>query len=397
LNSQKYKIQSLIAEIDEVLSKPAPRLPWTGSIDTVHQRHLLERVRTYLVSQDSKLPAGQKPPGKQNLPPAPVRVPPPPPRPPQPPAVAGLSATEQIVLAVTGEIGNLRENLTQPLQEDIQALRQEHQALIQEIKELEAKRYQQQSLAQQQANQQQIISEFMQALTGQLQEAFARSASPIPGSLQNQLVEGSAPPALGAASDSGFDAAQEYPMLTPAQRFEQMQQFQARADSLLAHLDSTMNAVFETLHDNLQNYQESLGQGLDRMHGLGQQSEAMFAAWVNRLAEQLGRETYSWAQRPIDLTSREIDSPRPIDPTAAGALGQNMAPSDRSPMPIPDRTLEHSRTRQIPLRGYGNFPAVRTIEARSRSHSYGTLAAGVGRKLVRHRTDGPDSIGFSGC
>jgi hypothetical protein len=351
MNSQKYKIQSLIAEIDEVLSKPAPRLPWTGSIDTVHQRHLLERVRTYLVSQDSKLPAGQKPSINQNVPPTPVRVPPPPPRPPQIPT-AGPSATEQIVRAVTGEISNLRENLTQPLQEDIQALRQEHQTLIQEIKELEAKRYQQQSLAQQQANQQQIISEFMQALTGQLQEAFARSASPIPGNLQNQqLVAGSAPPALGASSDSGFDAGremtQEYPLLTPAQRFEQMQQFQASADSLLMRLDSTMNVVFETLQDNLQSYQESLGQGLDRMHGLGKQSEAMFSAWVNRLAEQLGRETYSWAQHPIDLTSREIDSPRPIDPTAAGAVLPDTPPSDRSPTLIPDRALENRSSEDI--------------------------------------------------
>lgn len=352
MNSQKYKIQSLIAEIDEVLSKPAPRLPWTGSIDTVHQRHLLERVRTYLVSQDSKLPAGQKPPGNQNLPPAPVRVPPPPPRPPQPPAAAGPSATEQIVRAVTGEISNLRENLTQPLQQDIQALRQEHQALIQEIKELEAKRYQQQSLAQQQANQQQIISEFMQALTGQLQEAFARSASPIPGDLQNQLVEGIAPPALSASSDSGLDASgempEEYPMLTPAQRFEQMQQFQARADSLLVRLDSTMNVVFETLHDNLQSYQESLGQGIDRMHGLGQQSEAMFSAWVNRLAEQLGRETYSWAQRPIDLTSREIDSPRPIEPTAADPIGIDTARSNpAAETPIPEKAPENRSSQDI--------------------------------------------------
>lgn len=350
MNSQKYKIQALIAEIDEVLSKPAPRLPWTGSIDTVHQRHLLERVRTYLVSQDSKLPAGKKPPSNENLPPAPVRVPPPPPRPPQPPAPRP-SATEQIVQAVTEEIGNLRENLTQPLQEDIQALRQEHRDLIEEIKQLEARRQQQQSLAQQQANQQQIISEFMQALTGQLQEAFARSASPSSGNLPaQQLVSGSASMALGAASDSGLDAGEmagEYPLLTPAQRLEQMQHFQARTDSLLMRLDSTLNVVFETLHDNLQSYQASLGQGLDRMHGLGQQSEAMFAAWVNRLAEQLGRETYSWTQRPIDLTSQEIDAPRPIDPTAAEPVLPDTARSHPVETPIPEPAQDNSSSQEI--------------------------------------------------
>ncbi|MGL5063728.1 MAG: hypothetical protein ACRC62_27395, partial [Microcoleus sp.] len=339
MNSQKYKIQSLIAEIDEVLSKPAPRLPWTGSIDTVHQRHLLERVRTYLVAQDSKLPAGKKPPSDRNLPPTPVRVPPPPPRPPQPPAAPKPSATaEQIVLAVTAEIGNLRENLTQPLQQDIQSLRQEHQALIEEIKQLEAKRQQQQSLAQQQANQQQIIAEFMQALTGKLQEAFA-NAPQLPGNLPpQQSIEGSTPPALaGSGLDAGRTAG-EYPLLTPAQRLEQMQQFQANADSLMMRLDSTLNLVFDTLQENLQNYQESLGEGLDRMHGLGQQSEAMFAAWVNRLAEQLGRETYAYAQRPIDLPNPEMATPRAIDPvsvdplppeTTRSRLG-NRAPDNRS-------------------------------------------------------------------
>ncbi|MCU0541950.1 MAG: hypothetical protein MUE44_07120 [Oscillatoriaceae cyanobacterium Prado104] len=352
MNSHKYKIQALIAEIDEVLSKPAPRLPWTGSIDTVHQRHLLERVRTYLVSQDSKLPAGKKPPDNQNLPLAPVRVPPPPPRPPQPPAAARPSATEQIVQAVTEEIGNLRDNLTQPLQEDIQALRQEHRSLIEEIKQLEARRQQQQSLAQQQANQQQIISEFMQALTGQLQEAFARSAYPMPGNLSTQHLEaGSVPMALGAASDSGLAAGQEMagelPMLTPAERLEQMQQFQARADSLMMRLDSTLNVVFETLHDNLQNYQESLEQGLDRMHGLGQQSEAMFAAWVNRLAEQLGRETYSWTQRPIDLTGREADASRTIDPTAAESMLPNTARSRPVETPIPEPVEENRSSDEI--------------------------------------------------
>ncbi|MGB7893548.1 MAG: hypothetical protein WCF82_16795, partial [Microcoleus sp.] len=136
MNSQKYKIQALIAEIDEVLSKPAPRLPWTGSIDTVHQRQLLERVRAYLVSSDSKLTA-PKAPARPNVRPQPVPVP----KVPLP--APGPSAAEQIMLAVTGEISHLRSSLTGPLQEDIEALRQEQQALIQEIKQLEAKRQQQ--------------------------------------------------------------------------------------------------------------------------------------------------------------------------------------------------------------------------------------------------------------
>jgi len=333
LNSQKYKIQALIAEIDEVLSKPAPRLPWTGSIDTVHQRQLLERVRAYLVSSDSKPVAG-KGPASPNVRPQPVPVPKVPLRAPSP------SAAEQIMLAVTGEISHLRSSLTEPLQEDIEALRQQQQALIQEIKQLEAKRQQQQSLAQQQANQQQIISEFLQVLTARLEETLTSDFSQILGSLENQLLQSSAATnSLGSAQSeqSALDVtlnpqtSEEHPLLTPAQRLEQMQLFQSRADSLLMSLDSRMAIVFEALQANLQSYQASLGEGLENMYGLSQQSEAMFAAFVNHLAAQLGREASSCVQQPIDLANLET-----VTPTAADR-------SDAAPA-LSNTAIEHSAT-----------------------------------------------------
>ncbi|MCC3473466.1 MULTISPECIES: hypothetical protein [unclassified Microcoleus] len=308
MNSQKYKIQALIAEIDEVLSKPAPRLPWTGSIDTVHQRQLLERVRTYLVSSESKV-AARKGPASPTVRPEPVPVPK------MPPRIDRPSVTEQIMLAVTEEITNLRSGLTGPLQEEIVALRQEQQALIQEIKQLEAKRQQQQSLAQQQANQQQIISEFLQVLTGRLEETLDRDLSQIFGSLENQLLPSTA--AQSQQSALSAQTSEELPLLTPAQRLEQMQRFQASADSLLMRLDSTMGIVFEALEANLQSYQASLSQGLENMHGLSQQSEAMFATFVNHLVAQLGREASSYVQQPIALANVQTGSPTASDRSVA--------------------------------------------------------------------------------
>ncbi len=295
MNSQKYKIQALIAEIDEVLSKPLPRLPWTGSIDLVHQRQLLERVRTHLVSPDSKLMVANKQVSSPKILPPPVPV---------PKIPLGItnqqSATQQILQAVTGEISHLRESLTGPLQEDIQALRQEQQALVQEIKLLEVRRQQQQSLAQQQANQQQIISEFLQAMTSRLQETLVGNFSPSSRNLDSQ--------SLGSVSDSLERNQQipiEQPLLTPAERLDMMQRFENQADRLLMRLDSTMNIVFEALQGNLETYQGSLSEGLERMHGLGQQSEMMFTALVNHLAEELGREASSYVQQPtIDLSKQ---------------------------------------------------------------------------------------------
>jgi len=307
LNSQKYKIQALIAEIDEVLSKPAPRLPWTGSLDTVHQRQLLERLRAYLVSPGSKVATDKGPASPSDRPqPVPMpKLPMPAPRP---------SAAEQITLAVTGEINHLRSSLTEPLQRDIEALRQEQQALIQEIKQLEAKRQQQQSLAQQQANQQQIISEFLQVLTTRLEETLDRDLSQMLGGVENQLLQSSAAPySLGAgqSEQSAIDVTRreqtsaEDSRMTPAQRLEQMQSFQSRADNLLMRLDSTMSIVFDTLQTNLETHQASLSQGIENMYGLSQQSEAMFVAFVNHLAEQLGREASSYVPGPIAIANLE--------------------------------------------------------------------------------------------
>ncbi len=327
MNSQKYKIQALIAEIDEVLSKPAPRLPWTGSLDTVHQRQLLERLRAYLVSPDSKV-ASVKGPASPNARPQPVpmpKLPMPAPRP---------SAAEQITLAVTGEINHLRSSLTEPLQRDIEALRQEQQALIQEIKQLEAKRQQQQSLAQQQANQQQIISEFLQVLTARLEETLARDFSQILGGAENHLLQSSAASyslGSGQLEQPAIDVtlseqtSGEHPLLTPAQRLEQMQSFQSRADSLLMRLDSTMGIVFQDLQANLETHQASLSQGIENMYGLSQQSEAMFAAFVNHLAAQLGREASSYVQQPIAIANLETATPTAIDRPGVAPAPSNSA------------------------------------------------------------------------
>ena len=352
MNSQKYKIQALIAEIDEVLSKPAPRLPWTGSLDTVHQRQLLERLRAYLVSPDSKV-ASVKGPASPNARPQPVpmpKLPMPAPRP---------SAAEQITLAVTGEINHLRSSLTEPLQRDIEALRQEQQALIQEIKQLEAKRQQQQSLAQQQANQQQIISEFLQVLTARLEETLARDLSQILGGAENHLLQSSAAsyslgsgqleqPAIDVTLSEQTSA--EHPLLTPAQRLEQMQSFQSRADSLLMRLDSTMGIVFQDLQANLETHQASLSQGIENMYGLSQQSEAMFAAFVNHLAAQLGREASSYVQQPIAIANLETATPTAVDRPGVAPAPSNSA-IDQSVAKSENRTGEFAEQDRLPYAG----------------------------------------------
>ncbi|MBR8830763.1 MAG: hypothetical protein N5P05_000998 [Chroococcopsis gigantea SAG 12.99] len=55
----------------------------------------------------------------------------------------------------------------------------------------------------------------------------------------------------------------------------------------VSQVDSTFRAVFDSLEQDLQSYYESLSQGLERMHRLGQQGETKLLAYVNQLSQYL--------------------------------------------------------------------------------------------------------------
>lgn len=323
MTSQKDQIQTLIAEIDKVLQKPSTRLPWVMSGEATQQRRVLERVRSYLVSLQQKMAADEQfsqARTKSNLSTYDIQY-----QPTQasdytrvpiaPIAHSQDEATRQIMQAVAQEMEHLRTSLTQPLQADLEALRQQRESLVQEIRQLEAQR-QHYSLAQQQANQQKIISEFLQVLMGRLQDSLAQQVAQTLSTLQTQTpyeLNPSQPMALG-----GPGAANQ-PLLNPGQRLEQLQMLQARSDQLLMNLDSTLGVVFEALQRNVQSYQESLSGGLERMHDLGQQGEVMFTALVSHLAQQLGREASSFLHSSLptpELTSGESNSAAPAQLTS---------------------------------------------------------------------------------
>ena len=59
MTSQKDQIQALITDIDGVLQKTTPRLPWVVSGEMTQQRQVLERVRNYLVAFQRRQIAGE--------------------------------------------------------------------------------------------------------------------------------------------------------------------------------------------------------------------------------------------------------------------------------------------------------------------------------------------------
>lgn len=246
----KEEIESLINAIDSILPKTNARLPWWGPSEVGKLRLLLEQVRSHLIAIQNK-PLENASPEQE--------------------------AARQISHAVLQEISNLRADLIEPLQAEIQNLRQQRETLVYEIRQLEGQR---QALTPQQIQQQQLAVDFLQGLKQGLQESFAEQVAHSLSQLEVNLS-----PEFFSQSDRASQS-----RLDSVEPLEQLQQMQSRSDQLFMSLDSTIQVVFETLQRNIQGYQESLSQGLEKMHSLGQQSEVMFAALLNNLKQQLKTE-----------------------------------------------------------------------------------------------------------
>ncbi|NJL45853.1 MAG: hypothetical protein HC922_09320, partial [Leptolyngbyaceae cyanobacterium SM2_3_12] len=147
------------------------------------------------------------------------------------------------------------------------------------------------------------------------------------------MTQGSQEPASPAEIQSG---------LSPAQRLDYLKQIQTQSDYLVLNLDQTLRHVFEALQQSIYSYQDSLNQGLNKMHGLGQQSEVMFSALINHLAQQLNQEALAYLdnqrlsnQRPELLSLQNPVAPPPATP----ALEETINPSPR-PGLFGDSSLE---------------------------------------------------------
>jgi hypothetical protein len=118
-------------------------------------------------------------------------------------------------------------------------------------------------LHQQQQQQQQAIASGLERLVNLYYESLQEKLSPLLASLEQIAIA---------------------PQLSQQSQFEQLQQ---QSEHLLMSFDSNLRTVFETLDKDLQGYYDSLSQGLERMHDLGQQGEAKFIAYFQRLTQQI--------------------------------------------------------------------------------------------------------------
>lgn len=336
MTSQK-DIQSLIAAIDSTLPKVSSRLPWSKPSDITPVRQVLERVRTYLVSlQHNHGAVPEQFPGTTL---------------PAPPGVA-----QQISQAVAQEMSLLRTDLIQPLHTELAELRHERDSLIREIRQLENAKQQLESHSQQYAVQAQLISQLSQELVSRCTEGLTQQLTQVFVDAESRWDSRASTPEAIAQAPSAPGKSQS--MMHPQERLEHLRQLQKQSDQLLTTLDANQRVIFETLQRNLHGYQESLSQGLDKMYSLSVQGEMLFTALVNRLAQQLGRETSTLLQSSLQLP----DSVHPANPAtsqtrpealptdAIRLTGQTLTPSPNPlteispPQPIESQSLAPEST-----------------------------------------------------
>ncbi|MGI0487328.1 DMT family transporter [Pantanalinema rosaneae CENA516] len=180
---------------------------------------------------------------------------------------------EQILQAVTQDLRGLHQGLVTQLSQEVTRLQGEKSRLLADIEKLQTyhqglQTRQAEALSQQQLAQQQLwAKQLAVALANHLQALMVQQIRQMPAH-QPPTMAGSVNPSLPGSANGYSD----------------------NAHRLLASLDSTFNATFKTLQQELNSYHSSLSQQLNRMHSMEQQGEAILEALVTRLREQIQLE-----------------------------------------------------------------------------------------------------------
>lgn len=270
---QTAQIQAIIAEIDEALSQTSGfGLGWLTSRETGQQRRVLERVRDNLQILQQQLASVATDQARTE----PNRL------------AAEMTAVGEETRSP--QEANRFPALQQHWQAELETLRQQREALLQEIQQLEQQRQNYLPPEKQPSNQERIIAEFFQALTSSLQESLTPQLTQTLSHLEAEFSGYQSTNVVPLRRDS-FSASPDTTEtetaspLNSQEYTEELQQQQARMARLLKTLDSKLSLMFETLQRNLHKYRSSFSQGLEKMHRLSEESEAMLKELVDRLQE----------------------------------------------------------------------------------------------------------------
>ncbi|MBW4660012.1 MAG: EamA family transporter [Drouetiella hepatica Uher 2000/2452] len=214
-------------------------------------------------------------------------------------AIAG--SANSVLRSMTQDLRTLQQDLVTQLHQDIRRLQTEKSRLLNDIEKLQNQQQVLQSqydvgLSRQQLAQQQAwAKQLALALANHLQTAMSQRLDQISNQIGNQ---GSGYPMQGG----------DLPQIAGKGELENTQRS-------IASLDDTLNRTFTSLRSDLNSYQSTLSQQINRMQELGQQGEAILEVLVSRISQQLQQEI---AQTP---RSPEARSPETRSLESGGYLG----------------------------------------------------------------------------
>lgn len=103
---------------------------------------------------------------------------------------------------------------------------------------------------------------------------------------------------------------------------------QSSSDQILTELDSTQRIVFEALQRNLHSYDQSLSQGLEKMHSLSNQGEAIFTAFIAHLTQHLAQMQLPTAPPATEAAPSTIEPDLPDYPYPYAGMEVETASTD---------------------------------------------------------------------
>ncbi|MEH1974111.1 MAG: hypothetical protein V7L02_13110 [Nostoc sp.] len=337
MTSSADEIQKLIADIDNLLASGGKRLSRFLSGQAQEPKEVLERIRDFLVrlQEQEVLESGISNQSSEE---------------PQSPLLTKfivrdhnqyplpqLEPSQEQSNVGVGQLKNEFSRLIQPLRSELELLLQERATLIQEIRQLEQKRLQNYSLAQQLTNQEQMITEFLQVLMSRL----VPTLTPLVGQTGENSVSSS-----GATNHATFAT---QPFLESPDSVERLTQLARELDQRLLSLDGTVNVVFEALQRNINTYYESLSQALARMHSKGMQGEQLMTSFLNNLTQHLQQESPS--SQPSFLGGESETLPLAVPAEIAAEVAPQplelIEPETSSPLTINSEPQETTLTEDL--------------------------------------------------
>ncbi|MEH1865150.1 MAG: EamA family transporter [Nostoc sp.] len=238
-------------------------------------------------------------------------------------------AAENALWAVVEDLENLQQNVLRALQEDVKRLQSEKNRLSDEIQGLvEEKEHLQQvrQITEQQVLIRQLAEVLAKHISSQLQSSLAN--------LANQSIEGKSyeQAALKSAEVSS----------------NVVGEINEKVEHMFDSLDDTVTVTFNSLQQELKNYQSNLSQQLSRMYSQQQQGETILAEFVNRLHGELEKTIEEASRKPaagtptvLQFTEPEKSNPSETSPPTFSEVVKN---SSEPISAIPAQFLEERET-----------------------------------------------------